>query len=93
MAALLFAFIFWVERPFREKINLARSTKVFSSFDASRAEQIEVRLPNTLLRADRTPSGWFLSKPFPYAAAGEPVQNLLLALQELNWQVHISAGA
>ena len=92
MAALLFAFIFLVERPFREKTNLTRSTTVFPSFDASRAEQIEVRLPNAILRADRAHSGWFLSKPFPYAAAGEPIQSLLLALKELNWQVHISAG-
>ncbi|MEO6182194.1 MAG: DUF4340 domain-containing protein, partial [Verrucomicrobiota bacterium] len=92
IAALLFALIVWVEKPFREKRNQARSTKLFPAFDASRAEQIEVRRPSSIIRADRTNSAWVLSKPFPYPAADGQIQNFLLALGELNWQVHISAG-
>ncbi len=92
IAAVLFAFIVWVEKPFRGKLNQARSTKVFPAFDAARADQIEVRRPASTIRADRTNSVWALSKPFPYAAAETPIRNLLLAIADLNWQVHISAG-
>ena len=92
IAAVLFAFIVWVERPFRDKLNQARSAKIFPAFDASRAQQVEVRRPTSVIRAELTNATWFLTRPFPYAAADGQIQNLLLALADLSWQVHISAS-
>ncbi len=93
IAGILFAFIFYVEHPFREQSVLSQSTKIFPAFDAKAATHIElVRGGNGKIRVERTNDSWLLTSPLVYPAAKATVEKFLQTLAELSWQAHISAG-
>ncbi|MEO5802742.1 MAG: DUF4340 domain-containing protein [Verrucomicrobiota bacterium] len=92
IAAALFAFIFFVEHPLREKLNASRTTKIFPGFISASANRIEVRRAGEDIRVERTHDSWVLTKPLSYRAATAPIQTLLHELAELNWQAQITAA-
>lgn len=92
VAALVFAFIFFVELPLRKKANDLRSTKIFPEFKVASANHIEVQRAGDEISAVRTNNSWLLTKPFVYPAAGEHIEALLKALADLNWQAQITAA-
>ncbi len=93
IAGLLFGFIFFVEHPFREQDNAARTTKIFRDLKTNAATQIEVlRAGHWEIRAERTNDSWLLTSPLIYPAAPEKIEKLFQALADLNWQARITPG-
>ncbi|MEP6662623.1 MAG: DUF4340 domain-containing protein, partial [Verrucomicrobiota bacterium] len=91
-AAALFAFIYLVEKPLREKANAARNVKIIPSFDSSTVKRIEIQQGGNRFRVERTNGSWTLTRPFIYPAAALPIEKLLGALTNLEWQSRLSAG-
>ena len=89
-AAMLAAFIVFVERPVRlEKLKVP-VTALLPGFKASEVESVEVLFPGQIpIQAERTPGGWKLVRPVPHVADGRRVEALLLALQQLRFDSHI----
>lgn len=93
VAALVFAFIFFVDVPLRRKLNAARSTEIFPTFKTNAAVRIDIwRAGGNFISVVRTNNSWLLTKPFVYPAAAEQVEALLNALAGLNWQTQITAA-
>ena len=92
VAGVLFAFIFFVERPLRQQTNAARTTKIFPGFDTNAVTHIEVRRAGQQdIYANRTNQSWTLTRPLVYPAAPAPIENLLQVLANLDWQTHLTA--
>jgi hypothetical protein len=92
IVAVLFAFIFFVEQPFRKKLNASRATNIFPGFNSAAANRIEIRRAGELIQAERTNNSWQLISPLIYPAAGSHIEKLLQSLTELNWQTQITAA-
>lgn len=91
VAALVFAFIFFVDLPLRKKANAARSTKIFPSFKIAGANQIAIQRAGEGISVVRTNESWLLTRPFVYPASEERVTALLKGLAGLSWQSQITA--
>ncbi len=89
-AAMLAAFIVFVERPVRlEKLKVP-VTQLLPGFKASEVESVEVLFPGQIpIQAERTAGGWKLIRPVPHVADSLRVEALLSALQQLRFDSHI----
>lgn len=93
IAGILFAFIYYVERPLRQQVVLEQSTKIFPGFDPKAATHIEIlRAGQWEIQAERTNHSWRLTSPLTYPAANGAIEKLLQTLADLSWRAHIGAG-
>lgn len=95
LALGLFAFIFFVERHWRETetgplrvlpgLNAAHVTSVAALIEVPSAGRLE-------MRAERTNGGWQLTRPLSYPAHAAAVEDLLRELEQLCAQARIDAA-
>ncbi len=92
IAAVLFALIVFVEKPFRKQSHLAASTKIFPGFNPATATRIEIRPSGSRkkIRAERSAGTWTLTSPLEYPAASPRIEGTLDALAALNWHIYIA---
>jgi hypothetical protein len=95
-AAVLFAFIWLVERPIRQEHLRQASRIVLPGLDPGIVNSVAIKPHNAdeiiARRMDGTNAGWQLIQPISYPAQNAPIQALLDALTKLEWQDRISAG-
>jgi hypothetical protein len=95
-AAVLFAFIWLVDRPIRQERLRQASRVILPGFDAASVNSIEIkpRGANEIhaRRTGRSNDLWQMTQPISYPAQGAPILALLDALAGLEWQERISAG-
>jgi len=95
-AAVLFAFIWLVDRPIRQERLRQASRIILQGFDPASVNKVEIkpRGANEIHagRMDQTHDLWQLTQPISYPAQGAPIMALLDALAGLEWQERISAG-
>jgi hypothetical protein len=91
-AAVLFAFIFFVEQPARQARLQKASRKLLPGFDPVLVTNIVMRPANRLeLRLERQGESWQLTKPIAYPADSNRVDALLAFLSEVEWLDRIPA--
>jgi len=90
-AALLFAFIYFVERPMRSAARMAPNRRVFPELDPAKIDAVEVQVGGgaRLIRAGKTNQVWQLTKPGPYPASGALIEKLLQEVGQWDWQSFI----
>ena len=78
-AALLLAFIYFVERPMRNAARMPPDHRVFPELDPAKIDAVEVQVGGgaRLIRAGKTNQVWQLTKPGPYPASGALIEKLL----------------
>ena len=94
-AVLLFAFIYFVDRP-RQAALVPPSHKVLPELDPAKIAALEIHVGGgaQVIRAEKTNAGqtnplWQLTKPDPYPASGELIEELLQELAQWEWQTSI----
>jgi len=95
-AAILFAFIYFVERP-RQAARIAPSSRVLPELDPAKIAALEVQVGGgaRVIRVEKTNSPgksnplWQLTKPDAYPAAGALIERLLQELAQWDWQTAI----
>lgn len=94
-AALLFAFIYFVERP-RQAARIAPNYKVLPGLDPAKIAALEIHVGGgaQTIRAEKinlekTNQPWQLTKPEAYPASGELIEELLQELAQWDWQTSI----
>ena len=94
-AALLFAFIYFVERP-RQAARIAPNYRVLPGLDPAKIAALEIHVGGgaQIIRAEKntlekTNQPWQLTKPEAYPAAGELIEELLQELAQWEWQTSI----
>jgi hypothetical protein len=94
-AAVLFAFVWLVERPIRKERLRQASRVVLPGFDPASVNSIEIKPRGAneihVERPGRTNALWQMTQPISYPAAGGPILALLDALAGLEWQDRITA--
>lgn len=95
-AAVLFAFIWLVERPLREERLRAADHTVLAGFNPKSVHAIQI-MPRggSEIDAERTsanPPTWRLTRPISYPARVGPIMALLESLAKLTWQFRITPG-
>src|SRR4051812_5349112 len=91
-ALVLFAFIWFVERPIRQEQQRLASRKVLQDFDPAKVTALSVTpAGQSATRAVRKPNGWQLEKPIPYPAEVGQIDTLLNVLAQLEWNTCIPA--
>jgi len=90
-AALLFAYICFVERPAQMAARRTASHRVFPEMDPAKIAAVEVQVEGgaPVIRAERTGQRWQLTKPDSYPASGELIESLLRELAQWDWQTTI----
>ncbi len=90
-AAVLFAFIYWVERPLRQAALIPPTRRVLPELDPAKITAVEVQVAGGArsIRADKTNQLWQLTKPDAYPAAGALIEKLLQELAQWDWQSSI----
>jgi hypothetical protein len=95
-AAVLFAFIWLVDRPIRQEHLRQASRSILPGFDPGSVNSVEITPhgANEIIagRMGGTHAPWQLTQPISYPAQGGPIMALLDALAKLEWQERISAG-
>ncbi len=95
-AAVLFAFIWLVDRPLREQRLRQASRVILPGFDPASVNSVEIkpRGANEIHagRKDQANDLWQMTRPISYPAQGAKIMALLDALAGLEWQERISAG-
>jgi hypothetical protein len=93
-AAVLFAFIWLVERPMRQERLRQASRVILPGFDPASVNNIEIdqRGAEEIIarRTDGADDLWRLTRPISYPAQSGPIMALLDALAKLEWQGRIS---
>ncbi len=94
-AVLLFAFIYFVDRP-RQAAMIPPSHKVLPELDPAKIAALEIHVGGgaQVIRAEKSNPGetnqlWQLTKPDPYPASGELIEELLQELAQWDWQTSI----
>jgi hypothetical protein len=99
-AVLLFAFVFFVDRP-RQAALVPPNYKVLPALDPAKISAIEIHVGGGahIIRAEKTNQVntnqaktnqlWQLTKPNPYPASGELIEELLQELSLWEWQTSI----
>lgn len=92
-AAVLFVFIWTVERPIRKQRLQDTSRVILPAFNPAVIDHIEIS-PRGLdeihaVRLEGTNGQWQLVRPIAYPARGEAIKALLDAIAGLQWQVRI----
>jgi hypothetical protein len=94
-AVLLFAFVYFVERP-RQAARMPPNYRVLPELDPAKIAAVEVQVGGGahVIRAEkstreRTNQTWRLTKPDAYPASGELIEELLQELAQWEWQTTI----
>jgi len=89
--ALLFALIYFVERPARLAARIPPSRRVFAELDPAKITAVEVQVNGgaSIIRAEKAGPLWQLTKPDPYPASGAMIEKLLDELAQWEWQTSI----
>lgn len=91
-AGVLFAFIFFVERPFREARQMQANTVLLPGLNSTNVVALHIRPAGRHeIHVEKINGEWRLVKPIDYLANREFVDALLNHLSELQWHTHISA--
>lgn len=91
-AGVLFAFIYFVERPIRREQTREISRKVFDNFQPAKINDILIRSAGGLdIRATQTNQAWQLTQPIFYPASSGAIEALLAGLEKLEWQTRITS--
>jgi hypothetical protein len=90
-AVLLFAFVYFVERPVRIAARMPPSHRVFPELDPAKIAAVEVQAGGgaPVIRAEKTGRRWQLTKPESYPASGALIENSLQELAQWDWQTNI----
>jgi len=90
-AALLFAFIYFVERPAQMAARMTAGHRVFPELDPAKIAALEVQAGGgaPVIRAERTGRRWQLAKPDSYPASGALIESFLQELAQWDWQTSI----
>lgn len=92
LAALLFALIVFIERPYREARNKPPDTRVLPNLKISAVTSLQLYPAGKFeIRLEKTNGIWQLTRPFNYPANAEKVSTLLQTLSQLNWETQITA--
>jgi hypothetical protein len=95
-AAVLFAFIWLVDRPLRQERLRQASRVILPGFDPASVNSVEIqpRGANEIHAGRMDPANdlWQMTRPISYPAQGAPIMALLDALAGLEWQERLSAG-
>ncbi len=95
-AAVLFAFIWLVDRPIRQQRLRQASRIILPGFDPASVNSVAIkpRGANEIHagRMDQPNDLWRMTQPISYPAQGAPILALLDTLARLEWQERISAG-
>ena len=94
-AVLLFAFIYFVERP-RQAARMPPNHRVLPELDPAKIAAVEIQVGGgaRVIRAEkinpgRTNQSWQLTQPDAYPASGELIEELLQELAQWEWQTSI----
>jgi hypothetical protein len=95
-AAVVFAFIWLVDRPIRQERLRQANRIVLPGFDPGSVDSVEIK-PRAAAeihvgRTNRTDEAWQMTQPIAYPAEAAPIKDLLDALAGLDWQDRISAN-
>ena len=92
-AALLFAFVYFVERPIRQAVPPSR--RVLPALDPAKITSVQVQVGGGMsrIRADKTNQLWQLTQPDSYPASGALIEKLLQELAQWDWQSSIDHPA
>src|SRR5665213_247707 len=91
-AAVLFAFIYYVERPIRREQSHQADRHIFEGFNPDKVASVLVRSAGEIdIRAVLTNRQWRLAEPIPYPADTEEIEAFLQGLAQLEWQSRITA--
>jgi hypothetical protein len=89
---LLFAFVWWVERPLRQAAQTPPDRRVLPNLNPSRVTAVEVQpVRRGAIRAVQTNLSWELTKPISYPAAAAEVRQLLDKLAHWEWRTSIAS--
>jgi hypothetical protein len=90
-AALLFAFVYFVERPLRLAARVPPNQRVLPDLDPSKITSVQVQVAGGVrtIRADKTNQLWQLTQPDPYPASGALIERFLQLLAQWDWQACI----
>ena len=92
IAAILFAFIFFVEHPYREVRSRPPELHVLPGFNPTNITSIQLQPAGQIdIRIDHTNSAWQITRPVAYPADRLKINQFLQKLSELTWQGRISA--
>lgn len=95
-AAVLFAFIWFVDRPIRQERLRQASRIILPGFDPASVKTIEIKPRGAadiqVVRAEGTNMEWRMTEPIAYPTEPVPIILLLNALARLGWQERISAN-
>lgn len=93
-AAVLFAFVWWVDRPIRRERERQASRVILPAFDPGAVNHIEIKAYGTndieVQRSGGT-NDWRMTRPISYPAQAGPIMALLRGLAELEWHDRIGA--
>ncbi|MDQ6630536.1 MAG: DUF4340 domain-containing protein, partial [Verrucomicrobiota bacterium] len=92
IAAGLFAFIFFLERPFRQRHSEGPERKIFPDFKTNEVISIQIKpAGQPELRVTRTNQIWQLTRPLIFPADRVKIEKVLQTLDQLQWQARISS--
>ena len=95
-AAVLFAFIWLVERPIRQERLRQASRIILPRLDPASVNRVEIKPRDAseihAARMDRTNNLWEMTQPISYPAQDGPILALIEALAKLEWQERIAAS-
>ena len=91
-AAVLFALIFFVERPLREFRQRPISREVLHGLDPATANSVSIYPANQReIRAEFQSNSWQIVKPISYRADNQRIQAFLIYLSNIKWEGRILA--
>jgi hypothetical protein len=96
LAGALLALIMFIEEPWREERAREASRFVLPGLDPASITRVELTPWGQKLIEARRPAArshdWRLTQPIAYAASAAPIEGLLKALAEVQWQDRITAA-
>ncbi len=93
IAAIIFAFIFFIEHPHRQARLRPPETRILPNLQISNITSVQLQSSGEVdLRIERTNSTWQLKRPLVYSADRFKVESFLQKLGQITWQGHITAA-
>ncbi len=93
VAAILFAFILFFERPYREQRSRPPELHVLPGLQITNVDSIQIQPSGLIdLRVDRTNAAWQLTRPVSFPADRQKIEEMLHTFSQLTWQGRISAA-
>jgi hypothetical protein len=87
LAALLFAFIYFVERPAQVAANIPADQSVLPGINPEKVTSIEFQIDGgaRMIRLEKSNDLWQVTAPVPYPASARHVANFLQQLAQWQW--------